>query len=200
MRKLMIWTALGLGAAAAAAAAAVMIPRMKVPAAPEGAKSLYDFNVDQIDGKAMELKKLKGKVVLVVNTASKCGLTPQYEGLEALYDKYKEKGLVIIGFPANDFAGQEPGTNEEIATFCKAKYDVSFPMMSKVTVVGEKMHPLYAWLINATDKKPIEWNFAKFLVGRDGKTIERFSSRTSPSDAKLVGAVESMLKVKVDRD
>lgn len=198
MRKMVLWLSLGLAGAAAAAAAAVMIPRMKVPAAPEGVKSLHDFAVNKIDGEEMKLKDLKGKVVLVVNTASRCGLTPQYEGLEALFDKYKDKGLVVLGFPANDFAGQEPGTNEEIAAFCKTKFDVSFPMMSKVTVVGENMHPLYSWLINSTDKKPIEWNFAKFLVGRDGKKIERFSSRTSPQDPKLVASLEAMLAVKAE--
>jgi glutathione peroxidase len=183
--------ALGFAMAAAAAFGFVM-PRLQVPAAPK-MKSLHEFTLKDIDGKDRSLKDFKGKTVLIVNTASKCGLTPQYEGLQALYTKYKDKGLVVLGFPANDFAGQEPGTEAEIKTFCTSKYNVTFPMFSKVTVVGEQMNPLYSWLINKTDGKAIEWNFTKFLVGKDGKTVTRFSSRTNPSDPKLVAAVESAL-------
>lgn len=156
-------------------------------------KTLYDFKADTIDGKPKELKEYKGKVVLVVNTASKCGLTPQYEGLEELYKANKEKGFVILGFPANDFNGQEPGTNTEIAEFCKANYGVTFPMFSKITVAGEKMNPLYAWLIENTDKKPIEWNFAKFLIDREGRVIERFPSRMKPEDPKMTEAIAKAL-------
>ncbi|MCG9895125.1 MAG: glutathione peroxidase [Fimbriimonadaceae bacterium] len=156
-------------------------------------ETIYEFTKADIDGKDKKLADFKGKTLLIVNTASKCGLTPQYEGLEALYRKYKDRGLVVIGFPANDFAGQEPGTNEEIKTFCTTKFNVSFPMMSKITVVGESMDPLYAWLLARTDNKPIEWNFAKFLVGADGKTVTRFGSRTSPQDPALVAAIESAL-------
>lgn len=179
----------------AAAAAAFVYPRMQVPAAPKE-KSLYDFKLADIDGKEKNLKQYKGKVVLVVNVASKCGLTPQYEALQALYAKYQSKGLVVLGLPANDFAGQEPETNEEIKTFCTSKYNVTFPMFSKISVVGEGMHPLYAWLLNNTDKKPVEWNFAKFLVAKDGRTVTRFASRTAPSDAGLVAEVEKALAAK----
>jgi len=170
-------------------------PDPKVPAAPAG-KGFYDFTFDSLAGKPTELKQYKGKVVMVVNTASKCGLTPQYEGLEKLYEDNKEKGFVILGFPANDFAGQEPGTNEEIAEFCKANYGVSFPMFGKTKVTGEDMNPLYAWLIDQTDKKPIEWNFAKFLVGRDGKVIKRFPSKMKPEDPAIAEALKSALAAK----
>lgn len=181
--------------ALALGAAALMVPRMNVPEAPAAA-SLYDFEMKDIDGKNKALKSFKGEVVVIVNTASKCGLTPQYTALQALYDKYKDKGLVVLGMPANDFMGQEPGTEAQIKEFCTTNFKVTFPMFSKITVVGDKMHPLYAWLINKTDGKPIEWNFAKFIVGRDGKTVQRFSSRTKPDDAAFVAAVERALEVK----
>jgi len=186
---------LGCLAVVAAESAAFVYPRMQVPDAPKE-KSLYDFKMADIDGKQKNLKDYKGKVVVVVNVASKCGLTPQYEGLQALYSKYQSKGLVVLGMPANDFAGQEPGTNEEIKTFCTGKYNVTFPMFGKITVLGDSMHPLYAWLLNKTDKKPVEWNFAKFLVGKDGQTVSRFSSRTKPDDPAFVAEVEKALGVK----
>jgi glutathione peroxidase len=159
--------------------------------------SIYDFKMDDIDGKPVELTKFKGQVLLVVNVASKCGLTPQYEGLEAMYKKYKGEKFAVLGFPANEFGGQEPGTNAEIKEFCTGKYDVTFPMFSKIVVKGEGTHPLYQWLLQQTDNKAdIEWNFAKFLVGRDGKVVARFSSRTAPSDAAFVAAVEKALVTK----
>ncbi len=144
--------------------------------------SLYDFSMRDIDGKKVPLAQYKGKVVLVVNVASKCGLTPQYAGLESLYKEFKSKGLVVLGFPANNFGGQEPGTEIEIKKFCTGKYDVTFPMFSKISVKGEDTDPLYKWLI-AQSKNPqdIEWNFAKFLVGRDGKVIERIAPGVKPT-------------------
>jgi glutathione peroxidase len=164
---------------------------------PVKAKSIYDFTMNSIDGKATSLKKFQGKVLLVVNVASKCGLTPQYEGLQAVYDKYKEKGLVILGFPANNFGGQEPGTNEEIKTFCSTKYNVSFPMFSKVSVKGDDITPLYKWLIEETGNNgDIEWDFGKFVVGRDGKTISRFSPRLVPGSKEVVTAIEAALAIK----
>ncbi len=160
-------------------------------------KSLYEFTVNRIDGKAQKLSDYKGKVVVVVNTASRCGLTPQYEGLEALYRKHKEQGLVVLGFPANDFNGQEPGTNEEIAEFCTTKFDVSFPMFSKITVKGKETHPLYKWLILKSGQEvDVEWNFAKFIVDRNGQVVGRFSPRTSPSDPAMLKVIETALEAK----
>lgn len=160
--------------------------------------TLYDFKATDIDGKAVALKKFKGKVVLVVNVASKCGLTPQYEGLEALYKEFKPKGLVIVGFPANDFNGQEPGTAEEIKTFCTGKYNVTFPLMSKISVKGEAQAPLYKWLIANSDRpnEDIEWNFAKFVVGRDGKVLKRLKPQQKPTDSEVREAIETALAAK----
>lgn len=166
-----------------------------VKAMPNPPATLYDLTVSDIDGKSVRLDKYKGRALLIVNTASRCGLTPQYEGLQALYAKYKEKGLVVLGFPANDFNGQEPGTNAEIKQFCALKYKVEFPMFSKISVKGEQMHPLYRWLITKNGRlDPVEWNFAKFLVSKDGKSVERFDSRLAPGDSKLIEAIESALK------
>ena len=159
--------------------------------------SIYDFKMDDIDGKSVPLTKFKGKVLLVVNVASKCGNTPQYAGLEAMYKKYKDQGFAILGFPANEFGGQEPGTNAQIKEFCTATYNVEFPMFSKIVVKGEGIHPLYQWLIQQTDNKnDIEWNFAKFAVGRDGKVLARFSPKTQPTDPNLVSLVEKALATK----
>jgi glutathione peroxidase len=156
--------------------------------------TLFDFTMNAIDGKEVPLKEYKGKVVMVVNVASKCGLTPQYEGLEKLYRDHKEKGFVVLGFPANDFMGQEPGTNEEIATFCKTKYDVSFPMFEKVAVKGEKKSPLYAWLLEQTkEPEDIQWNFEKFLIGRDGKIAARFSPKVKPDAPEIAAKLKELL-------
>ena len=162
------------------------------------ATSIYDFKMKNIDGKDTPLAKYKGKVLLVVNVASKCGLTPQYTALEKLYTDYEKKGFVILGFPANEFAGQEPGTNEEIKTFCTGTYHVTFPMFSKIVVKGGEMHPLYQWLIANSDrpKDDIEWNFAKFLVGKDGKVIQRFDTRITPNDPKVIAAIDAALASK----
>jgi glutathione peroxidase len=153
--------------------------------------SPLDNTVKDIDGKDVNLADYKGKVVLIVNVASKCGFTPQYKGLETLYNKYKDQGFVILGFPANNFKGQEPGTNEEIKQFCTSKYDVTFPMMSKISVKGDDQHPLYKTL--TSEKGDVTWNFNKFLIGKDGKIIEHFDSKVKPDDAKLTGAVEKAL-------
>lgn len=158
------------------------------------ANSIYDFTMPNIDGKATSLKKYKGKVLLVVNVASKCGLTPQYTALQALYDKYKEKGLVILAFPANNFGGQEPGTEAEIKEFCSTKYNVSFPMFSKISVKGDDISPLYKWLLaSQSNHEDIAWNFGKFLVGRDGKSVQRFEPRITPDAKELTEAVEKAL-------
>jgi glutathione peroxidase len=144
---------------------------------------MYEFKMPDIDGKEVKLERFKGKVVIIVNVASKCGLTPQYKGLEALHRKYKDRGLVVLGFPCNQFRGQEPGTEAEIKQFCKATYDVSFPLFAKIDVNGPNAHPLYGWLKASTaDKGEIEWNFAKFLVGKDGKVLKRFKPQVKPAD------------------
>lgn len=156
-------------------------------------KTFHSFTVKDIDGKDKSLADFKGKLVLVVNVASKCGLTPQYEGLQELYKKYKSKGFEIVAFPANNFGKQEPGSNAEIKTFCTEKYSVTFNMMAKIEVKGSKTHDLYKYLIDATTKKDIEWNFVKFLIGPDGNVISRYKQKTKPSDKKLVATIEKEL-------
>jgi glutathione peroxidase len=161
-------------------------------------QSIYDFTLKDIDGKDTNLGTYKGKLLLLVNTASRCGFTPQYEGLEKLYEQYKDRGLVVLGFPANNFLGQEPGTNAEIKQFCSSKYAVTFPMFAKISVKGKDMHPLYEFLTSKeTNPKfggAISWNFNKFLIGRDGAIVGRFGSRTKPDDKELVAAVEKALR------
>lgn len=149
-----------------------------------------------IDGKEKNLADYKGKVVLIVNTASKCGLTPQYEALEAIYDKYSKKDFIVLGFPCNDFNGQEPGTGKEIEKFCKDKYDVSFPLMEKVHVKGEQQHPLYTALTGKDGAFPgdVKWNFGKFLIGKDGKPLARFEPQVKPDSAEVTEAIEKALK------
>jgi glutathione peroxidase len=157
--------------------------------------TIQDFEARSLAGKPVALRDYQGKVVLIVNTASKCGFTPQYQGLEELYKKYQDRGLVVLGFPCNQFLAQEPGGADEIGAFCERNYGVSFPMFAKVDVNGEDAHPLYAWL---RDEKSgllpgdaIKWNFTKFLVGRDGQVIKRFSPTTEP--AKLGDKIEAAL-------
>jgi len=159
-------------------------------------KNLADFKVKDIDGKEVDLSAYKGKVVLIVNVASKCGYTRQYTGLENIYKKYKDRGLVILGFPCNDFGGQEPGTNEEIKEFCSTKFSVSFPMVDKVAVLGDGKAPLFAWLTNneVTGSKDIKWNFEKFLIDKDGKIVERFVSKDEPEGEKITAAIERELE------
>ena len=160
-------------------------------------KTVYDFTLNSIEGQPAPLASFKGKVVLLVNVASRCGFTPQYAGLEALYEKYKDRGFVIVGIPANNFGAQEPGTNQEIKTFCASKYHVTFPMMAKVSVKGDDITPLYAFL---TDKMAnpktggeIGWNFTKFLIGPDGKVLARFDSEVEPDSKDLTAAIEKAL-------
>jgi glutathione peroxidase len=150
--------------------------------------------VKKIDGSAVDLSKYKGKVVLIVNVASRCGYTPQYAGLQKLYDTYKDKGLVVLGFPANEFGAQEPGSDAEIASFCSSKYGVTFDMFSKIVVKGPNKAPLYQALTEgATPPGEVSWNFEKFLIGRDGKIVGRYKSAVAPDDGKLTGAIEAEL-------
>lgn len=157
-------------------------------------KSFYDFTVETIDGKEYPLSQLKGKKVLVVNVASKCGLTPQYAQLEELYEKYKNKDFVIIGFPANNFLSQEPGTNKEIAQFCSLNYGVTFPMMAKISVKGKNMAPLYQWLtkkeLNGKQDVSVQWNFQKFMIDEDGQWVGTVSPRESPFSEEIVTWLE----------
>jgi glutathione peroxidase len=152
--------------------------------------SFYDFTVKDISGKDFPLSQLKGKKVLVVNTASKCGFTPQYEGLEELYEKYGGDDFVIIGFPANNFANQEPGSNEEIASFCKLNYGVTFPMMSKISVKGDDQAPLYKWLTskseNGVEDSKVSWNFQKYMIDEQGQLVGHFEPTVKPNSKKLV--------------
>jgi glutathione peroxidase len=157
-----------------------------------GASNVYEFTLNSIDGAPAPLGDYKGKVLLLVNVASKCGFTPQYTELEAVYEKYKDKGLVVVGFPANNFGAQEPGTNEEIKTFCTRKYNVTFPMYAKISVKGADIAPLYAYLTQAKGGD-IKWNFTKFLIGKDGAILERFESPVKPDDLKVTAAIEKAL-------
>jgi glutathione peroxidase len=158
---------------------------------------VLNFTMDSLDGKPVDLSKYKGKVVMIVNTASKCGNTPQYAKLEALHEKYADQGLAILGFPANEFKQQEPGTNEEIAAFCKKNYGVKFDMFSKIVVKGEGQAPLYKFL-TSKDTNPkfpgdITWNFEKFLIGKDGSIVARFKPKTQPDSEEVVKAIEAEL-------
>ncbi len=159
------------------------------------AQSIYDFECETIDGKAQPLSKFKGKVLLIVNTASKCGFTPQYDGLEALYKKHKKGGLEVLGFPCNQFGNQEPGTNEDIQNFCSSKFDVSFPLFAKVDVNGSGTHPLYQYLKEEAPgvlgSSGVKWNFTKFLVDKDGNVLERFAPKTKPEE--IESAIEKAL-------
>lgn len=157
--------------------------------------TLHDFTVTGINGDEMDLSQFKGKKVLIVNTASKCGFTPQYEELEELYNKYKGEGLVIIGFPANNFGGQEPGSNDEIEAFCKKNYGVSFPMAAKVSVKGDDQHELFKWLTTQENEDftgDIKWNFEKFLIDENGNLVHRFRSMAKPMGNKITKAIEAM--------
>ncbi len=162
----------------------------------EPPESIYQFKMESIDGETVSLDKYKGKAVLIVNVASKCGYTPQYEGLQALYEEYNDDGLVILGFPANNFKGQEPGTDEEIKQFCTLEYGVEFPMFSKVSVKGDDQAELFKYLTgleNPDFKGDIKWNFEKFLVSKDGVLKRRFRSQTKPQSEELVSAIQKEL-------
>jgi len=157
-------------------------------------ESIHQFKVKDINGKSFEFSSLKGKKVMIVNTASKCGLTPQYEKLEALYQKYKNNNFIIIGFPANNFMGQEPGSDQEISTFCQKNYGVSFPMMSKISVKGKGMHPVYQFLTkkskNGLEDNEVQWNFQKYLIDEEGHLVKVISPRTQPDDASIIQWIE----------
>ena len=165
---------------------------MVMTASVFGASSVHEFTLNSIDGKPAPLSAYQGKVVLIVNVASRCGFTPQYAGLEALYEKYKDRGFTILGFPANNFGAQEPGTNEEIKTFCSSKYNVTFPMYSKISVKGDDKAPLYQFL-TATGGE-IQWNFTKFLVDKSGKVTARFESKVTPESPDVASAIEKALR------
>jgi glutathione peroxidase len=158
-----------------------------------GASSVHEFSLPSIDGAPAPLSAYKGKVALIVNVASQCGYTPQYAGLEKMYEKYKDKGFVVLGFPANNFGAQEPGTNQEIKTFCTRNYNVTFPMYSKISVKGCDKAPLYKFLTDTAGGE-VKWNFTKFLVDGDGKVISRFESGVEPDSPELAGAVEKALR------
>ena len=161
---------------------------------PMTPQSIYQFKVEDLSGNTFDFASLKGKKILIVNTASKCGYTPQYEQLEAVYNKYKNKNLVIIGFPANNFMWQEPGTNAEIATFCKSKYGVTFPMMAKISVKGKDMHPIYQFLtqkkLNGVLDSKVEWNFQKYLINEKGQLEQVYMSGIKPNDEKIINWIE----------
>jgi glutathione peroxidase len=163
-------------------------------------KTVYDFKVKDIDGADVSLSKYSGQVLLIINVASLCGNTPQYSDIEAIYKKYKDKGLVILGFPANNFMGQEPGSNTEIKQFCTSKYAVTFPMFSKISVKGSDIAPLYSYLTKKSENgvidAEIKWNFQKFLVGRDGRIITSFTPKTKVTEPEVISAVEKALASK----
>ena len=163
----------------------------------EKMNSIYDFSLKDIDHKEVNLSQYRGKVVLVVNVASRCGYTPQYEGLQKVYMKYKDRGFIILGFPANNFMAQEPGTDEEIKTFCSAKYSVTFPIFSKISVKGDDIHPLYKFLTSKETNPEfggdIKWNFSKFLVDKSGKIIARFEPKVTPESDPVIQAIEKAL-------
>ena len=159
------------------------------------AASVAETTVKDIDGKEVSLKSYRGKVLLIVNVASRCGFTPQYKSLESVYEKYKDKGFAVMGFPCNQFGAQEPGTNEEIKQFCSSKYNVTFPMFDKIEVNGPNRHPLYGTLAGKDSPFPgdIKWNFSKFLIGRDGTILKRFDSKVTPDSPEVTQAIEAAL-------
>jgi glutathione peroxidase len=156
---------------------------------------VLDYQMKRLDGTSQNLSDYRGQVLLLVNVASKCGLTPQYEGLEALHDRYKARGFAVLGFPANDFAGQEPGSDAQIAEFCRSTYGVEFPMFSKISVKGEHQHPLYREITTLPDPigGEVQWNFQKYLVNRQGEVVAKFDPRTKPDDPALVAKLEALL-------
>lgn len=156
---------------------------------------VLEFTMKRLDGAEEPLEHYKGDVVMLVNVASKCGLTPQYTGLQAIYDQYRDRGFTILGFPANDFMGQEPGTDEQIATFCDMNYGVTFPLFSKISVKGEAMHPLYHQLTTMPDPigGDVMWNFQKYLLDREGKVVAKFGPQTTPEAPEVTSAIESLL-------
>jgi glutathione peroxidase len=157
-------------------------------------KLAYDFNFKDLDGADLKLNEFKGKVIIVVNVASKCGFTKQYDDMQKVWEKYQSKGIIMLGVPSNDFGSQEPGNNEDIKNFCEAKFGISFPMTEKVKVKGEEAHPFYLWAKKNHGKSAIpKWNFHKIIINRDGKIAETFSSITNPSSKKFINAIEKLL-------
>ncbi len=193
MRALSLPLALTLALAAGSAADAD--PKRETAVSAPPGPSVLDFTLDRIDGTAQPLANYRGKVLLLVNVASRCGLTPQYEQLQAVQKRYAARGFSILAFPANDFAGQEPGSNREIAKFCKASYGISFPLFAKIHVKGEEIHPLYARITGAPAPigGEVEWNFQKFLVDRRGRVVERIAPRTLPDDPAVLARIEALL-------
>ncbi len=188
-------TITALATAAALTGAAIATAPDSVDRAADDPTQVLSFTVDRIDGSPEQLDMYLGKVVLIVNTASKCGLTPQYEELQTLYETYEDLGFVVLGFPANNFAGQEPGTNEEIAQFCDQNYGVTFPMYSKISVKGDDQHPLYKKLTSAPAPigGEVQWNFQKYLVDRTGHVVQMYGSRTKPSDEAFTAKIEELI-------
>ena len=195
--KAKLTSAFALAAVCAGLFAFSLSSRANVTSSGEKMNSIYDFSLKDIDHKEINLSQYRGKVVLVVNVASRCGYTPQYEGLQKVYMKYKDRGFVILGFPANNFMGQEPGTDEEIKTFCSAKYNVTFPIFSKISVKGDDIHPLYKFLTSKETNPEfggdIKWNFSKFLVDKSGKIIARFEPKVTPESDTVTQAIEKAL-------
>jgi glutathione peroxidase len=197
-----IFAVIAFGAVAAAAAGAYKMGLIfnPSPSEPPAEASIFEFTMKDIDGRDVKLDAYRGKVIMIVNAASKCGYTPQYEGLQALYKSYQEQGLVILGFPANNFMGQEPGTEAEIKEFCSLKYNVTFPMFSKISVKGEDQHPLYTFLTNPKSNPDfsgeITWNFNKFLLDRKGKISGRFATKEDPQSEAVTSAIEKLLSQK----
>jgi glutathione peroxidase len=177
---------------------ALLVSLITMTTLAASAQSIYDIKLKDIDGKDTTLAAYKGKAVLIVNVASRCGYTKQYTGLEALFQKYKDQGFVVLGFPCNQFGGQEPGTNEEIKEFCSSKFSVTFPLFDKLEVNGANRHPLYVTLAGKDSPFPgdIKWNFNKFLVGKDGKILNRFESKVTPESDEMKKAVETALAAK----
>lgn len=191
----MIWTTIGAAIGFVVLGACSAIALGDGPIEPAKDADVLSFTMDSIEGEPVDLDRYRGKVVVMVNVASRCGLTPQYEGLEALYREKKDDGLVVLGFPANDFMGQEPGTNLEIKRFCEANYDVTFPMFAKISVKGEERHPLYTKLTGQPEPVggSVKWNFQKYLVDRSGNVVAMFSPRTAPDDPEFRAEIDRLL-------
>lgn len=167
------------------------------PLAPSGLSNVYEAKLITSEGQPYLSEQLRGKVLMIANTASECGYTPQYQGLQSLYEKYKDQGFLVLGFPSNDFGHQEPGTNAEIRKFCVTNYKVSFPLFAKISVSGSEAHPLFRWLVEQSPKAgEVSWNFEKFLVSRKGELVERFPSRKRPGELDVIDKIEQELKKK----
>jgi glutathione peroxidase len=187
------WQIPGFALLALASAGAYRWKSTRLASRSQPMSNFHDFSVKNIDGAQKSLKDYQGHPVLVVNVASECGLTPQYTGLEKLYKHYKDQGLVVLGLPCNQFGAQEPGSDAEIKKFCEVKFGVDFPLTSKIEVNGPGAHPLYAWLRSASGGADIQWNFEKFLIGKDGHMIRRYSPKTVPEDAALKADIQAAL-------